>query len=242
MKSKILFAVIPFLLALVSCAPVSTPAPTNTPAPTAAATSTPISATPTHESTSIAPHSNISISTPFARENASEDCFFTIDFIPEKTEMSEVIFAWGTPSEKWPSGGDFEVFWYFDFVGTPRVSFNKLVLDRVIFLLENCSLEKIIAKLGPPEKVEITVLVSDIDLSESYIQNFHFTSLGFAYFRSCDETEDCFTFQANDIVGGKEFYSPDKTIEDSTGFNTSGYVYDWHGFDVDVEKVEDRIR
>ncbi|MBI5297271.1 MAG: hypothetical protein HY869_17470 [Chloroflexi bacterium] len=241
MKNKTLLAVILFSLTLASCAPVPTPAPTNTPTPTATVTSTTVPATSTPQTTAIVSQTVVPTSTPFINENASEDCFLNIDVIPEKTEMDEVISTWGNPSSKLPFGTDYEN-WYFDFIGTPQVNFKKQVIDTVNFSLKNCSLEKIIAKLGSPEKVEVTVLISCIDLSASYIQYFHFTSLGFAFYRLCDETQNCFTFQAGDTVNGKEFYSKDKVIEDSTGFNMASYVYNWHGFGIDVEKIENKIK
>jgi len=155
--------------------------------------------------------------------------------------MNNVISAWGNPSSKSSLSGDYE-YWHYDFVGAPYIRFKEQVISDVWFFLNNCPLQKIVTRLGPPEKVEITILVSDIDLSASYTQEFHFPSLGFAYYRPCDGTQDCFTFQASDTVIGKEFYSPNKIISDSTGFNMASYVYNWHGFNIDVEKMENKIK
>lgn len=154
--------------------------------------------------------------------------------------MNEVISAWGNPSSIDSFGTDYE-YWDFDLPGTPYIRFKSQVIDTVSFFLKNCSLEKIISKLGPPEEIEITMLFSDIDLWASYTQYFHYPSLGFAFYRLCDKAQNCFTFQADDIVIGKEFYAKDKVIEDTMGFNMSSYVYNWHGFGVDVEQVENKI-
>jgi hypothetical protein len=239
MRSKILFTAIPFLFALVACAPVPTSAPTNTPAPTA--TLTPVHPTSMPQSTAISTQSNIPTKTSYVNENASDDCFVNVEFIPEKTGMNEVISAWGNPSEKSSFGEEYE-YWYFDFAGVPYISFNKQIIDTIRFSLKNCSLEKIIAKLGPPEKIEITVAVSCVGGPTMYSQDFHYPSLGFSYYRSCDEAKDCFTFHPSDDVNGKEFYPSGKVIQDSTGFNMAGYVYNWHGFDVDVETIENKIK
>ena len=225
---------------LASCAPVSSPSPTNT--PRLAFTET---AVPTPPMSSVQPTGTpiqviIPTSTPFIKENASEDCFLSIGFTPKKTGMNDILSVWGNPPKKSSIGDDFE-YWEFDFTGAPSVRFEKQILDTVIIHLKGCTLEKIITKLGPPEKIEITTLLSCIGFPPIVTQNFHYSSLGFSYFRSCDETQDCFSFHSSDIVSGKEFYSSDKMIEDSTGFNMSGYVYHWHGFDVNVEEIEDKI-
>ena len=241
MKSKHSFAAFPFLLALVACAPISTPAPINTFTPTVTTTSTQVPPTSETHPTVVDTQANIQTGTPSVNENASEDCFLNIGFIPGKTGMNEVVSAWGNPSYKLSSLGGVEEDWQFNFVGIPRIFFKNQVIDTVTFSLRNCSLEKIVSKLGPPKQVEITVVISDAGpLYIFYIQKFHYTSLGFAYFHACDESQDCFSFHASDIVGGKEFYSKEKTVTDTTGFNMSSYVYHWHGFDVNVEQIENK--
>jgi hypothetical protein len=239
MKKRISFVIVLLLLALVACVPVSISTPTTTPTFTVMPTSTPIPVTLTPQPTKLIIQSNVPTSTPFVNEKASEDCFLNIDFIPQKTGMNEVISSWKQPHSK-SSLGDYED-WYFDFVGTPRINFYKQVIDTVNFSLKDCSLEQIFSKLGTPEKVEITVLVSCIGGPTMYLQYLHYQSLGYSFYRSCDETQNCFTFHATDKVSGKEFYPLNKVIEDSTGFNTASYVYNWHGFDVDVEKIENKI-
>lgn len=119
--------------------------------------------------------------------------------------------------------------------------FLNQAVESVIHL-KLCPLKTIIAKLGPPEKVEITILYSDIGGSTDYDQRFHYISLGFSFFRICHEEQDCFAFHPNDFVNAKEFYASNKPIKDSMGFNMATYVYNWHGFDVDVEGIENKIR
>ena len=160
--------------------------------------------------------------------------------------MDEVLSSWGNPSQKSPPGNFLED-WYFDFSGSPRVTFQEGILNTVTFFLKDCSLEKMIHELGPPEKVEIIVLVSDVLVSDVggytiFVQDFHYTAFGFSYFRFCDKTQDCYTFHANDIVDGKEFYPSNRTIEDATGSVIRDRVYNWHGFDVNVEEIEDKIQ
>jgi len=235
MKSKTLLVAILFSLVLASCSPVSVPVPTAIPSLTTTLTITPIPPTATLLPTVIATQP------PNKPLNPSDDCFLSVDFIPEKTRMNEVISVWGIPYAKNVFGKEYE-YWFFDSAGSPHIIFKNQTVDRVSFSLKNCSLEKITSKLGIPEKVEITVLISDIDLSTSYIQEFHYTSLGFSFFRVCNDTQNCFIFQANDTVNGKDFYSTSKVIEDSTGFNMHSYVYSWHGFGIDVEKAENKIK
>ncbi len=240
MKTKILLSVIFLFLILVACAPISTPTFTSTVTPAIILTSTSSVVASNTPHTVIVTQTNVSTSTPIVYENASENCFLNIDFIPDKTTMNEVNSVWGKPKTTLPLG-DFE-YWDYGFTGTPFLRFKNQTLDSIGFYLKNCTLEKIIAKLKQPEIVEIKIYYSDISSSVSYIQQFHYKSLGFSYFRTCDETQDCFVFHANDLVGGKEFYSSYKVIEDSIGWNIASYVYNWHGFDVNVEKIEDKIK
>jgi hypothetical protein len=239
MKKRILFIILLPLLALVACGPVSISVPTSTPAFTVTSTSTLIPATLTPQPTKSIVQSTVSTGTPFVNENASEDCFLSVDFIPQKTGMNEVNSSWGQPPSK-SAYGDYED-WFFDFVGTPRINFKKQVISTINFSLKNCSLEKIFSKLGTPEKAEIIVLVSCIGGPTIYLQHFHYQSLGYSFYRSCDKTQGCFIFHPSDTVNGKEFYVSGKAIEDWQGFNSSGTVYNWHGFDVDVEQIENKI-
>ncbi len=239
MKKRILFVIVPLLLTLVACVPVSTSVPTTTPTFTVTPTSTSIPVTLTPQPNKVIIQSDVPTSTPFVNEKASEDCFLNVDFISQKAGMNEVISSWGQPHSK-SSYGDYED-WYFDFIGTPRINFYKQVIDTVNFSLKNCSLEKIFSKIGTPEKVEITVLISCIGGPPIYLQYLHYQSFGYSFYLWCDETQNCFTFHATDKVYGKEFYPSNKVIKDSIGFNTASYVYNWHGFDVDVEKTENKI-
>jgi len=235
MKNRNSFVIIPFLLALVGCVPVVTPASPIIPYLTAISTST-----PTYDPTPTMPHIDFPTTAPFTSDFESKDCFFNINFISEKTEMNEVVSFWGNPTSK-VSYGVYDD-WSYDIPGIPSFNFKNQILQRVVIYLKDCSLKKIITKLGQPEKVEITVLVSDIDFSEDIIQDFHYPSLGFSFYRVCVEYPNCFTFHPNDYVNGKKFYLTSKVIEDSTGFNTARYVYNWHGFGVDVEKTENKIK
>jgi hypothetical protein len=237
MKNKVLTIILLVLFVLASCAPAASIESTNT--------AVPVQTTTVSNLATATLQPNTPTITPFVDENASTECFLNIDFIPGKTEMDEVITSWGNPTQKSPPGL-FSETWNFDFSGRPYITFQDGVLNTVTYFLKDCSLEKIIHELGPPEKVEIIVLVSDVLINDAggsttFVQKFHYISLGFSYFRFCDKTKDCYTFHAKDVVDGKKFYPSNTTIEDATGLVIRDRVYNWHGFDVNVEEIEDKL-
>lgn len=179
-------------------------------------------------------------STPFVHRRALDDCLLNIDLVPGKTDMDEVIRLWGEPSAR----NDSDDFWSFNSdAGAPSIYFKDKVAQRVRFYLKNCSLESIVSKLGPPEKVEVLVAIrhptSTEGPSSSYWQAIHYPALGFSFGRHCDAIRNCYIFRASDTVSEKNFYPTNKTIKDcSPTFHSFRLIYEWRGFDVDVQKAK----
>ena len=132
--------------------------------------------------------------------------------------------------------------WYFDAVGYPIVFFEKLVLDTVDVYLKDCTLGEIVLRLGPTEKVILTIVVSNVYLDLAWpSQKFYFPSPGLSYFRECEKAQDCLIVHSGDLFQGEEFYRADTTVTDHTGFNTDTYVYKRHCFDVNMAQAENKM-
>jgi hypothetical protein len=152
-----------------------------------------------------------------------------------------MIAAWGEPAHKSNYAGDVE-YWDFDLAGAPRAIFRKQVLHSLDIYLKDCTVGEIALRLGPPERVAITILVNDVNLSMVWTtQKFYFSSPGFSYFRECEKTEECFIVHSGDVVDGREFFRADMPVADSKRFNMATYVYKWHGFDANMEQIENKI-
>lgn len=157
--------------------------------------------------------------------------------------MSEVVSVWGNPTEVQIFQEGF-THWYYVRSDVPYtdIRFQGETIYSANFYPVNCTIEDIVTELGQPEKIEISIRVNSIDSPELYFQSLHYSSLGFYYSRPCDKAQDCFTFHTNDIADRKIFYAPNKKTEDYTENNMYRYIYDWHGYDVDVEEIEDKIK
>ncbi len=126
-------------------------------------------------------------------------------------------------------------------VGLPRMHFVSQVLEWMSISLEGCTFGEIVDKLGPPEKLDISVWSTDFGPITAFVsQNLDYPSRGFYYSYSETNMPEPYVFRATESAERIIFITRGKVLTDRKGFNSSDTVYDWHGFDVNIELIEDK--
>jgi hypothetical protein len=125
--------------------------------------------------------------------------------------------------------------------GLPYLRFESKILVWMKLSLESCTFGNIVNELGAPEKVDISVVSTDAGPITSFIsQNLDYPSLGFYYSYNEVDMPEPYVFRASEYAERIVFIERGKIITDETGFNWSITVYDWHGFDANIELIEDK--